>query len=361
MHSVHAEPVLWISASNELLAGLFVLLSLRCYMMFRMSNQSVVSYCLAGVFYLLGIASKETSVFLPIMFILYDWWKLGPNALKFDLRSLLPAIPFLLLQGIFVFFRLVTGAPYSISVPLPRIVINLFYYLAVEVFTLPDNYGYLTSLPVWQQSPILPILAVGASLLSLGILIWLCFKFAASEISSPYTNPLKFTGSWSLVALYPVILTATGRTAFMSSIGVTWSIAILVFWVWNSIKTKPTFYKRLLVGAMLLFVTVNLGVSSYRAYWWRQAGHTMQRVLSQLGYELASIPTNSRVCVVGLPDHLRHAYTFRNAFPSINQLNYPGRNIQAVLDSELNGPKAEDVCIGGVGFRYRGDALERLD
>ncbi len=87
----------------------------------------------------------------------------------------------------------------------------------------------------------------------------------------------------------------------------------------------------------------------------------MQSVLSQLSYELESIPSSSRICVAELPDNLRHAYIFRNAFPSINQLIYPNRDIQVVLDSELNDPKENYVCMEGVGFWYNGGLLERLD
>jgi hypothetical protein len=42
IHSAHAEPVLWVSASNELLAGLFTLLSLRSYLAFRASTRRAV-------------------------------------------------------------------------------------------------------------------------------------------------------------------------------------------------------------------------------------------------------------------------------------------------------------------------------
>lgn len=354
IHSVHAEPVLWISASNELLAGLFVLLSMKCYIMFR-TSKSILHYFLAGACYLLSIATKETAVFLPTMFAVYDLYRLHLRA-RYRWQTLLPAVPFLLLQVLFVLFRVITGSPYSLSVPPIRIAANVLYYLAVEVFTLPDNYGYLTSLPLWRQGPIVPILAMSVSAFSVGTLIWLYFRFTRPED----WHHLKFACLWSIVALYPVILTATGRTAFMSSIGVIWSISILSLTAWNKVKAQPLL-QRLFTAAMILFVVANLGVAWYRAYWWRQAGLTMQSVLSQLEYSVENIPVGSKICITGLPDHFRHAYTFRNAFPSITQRLYPNREIQVILDNGRDNSDTQYECLADVWFHYQGGLLKRSE
>lgn len=229
-------------------------------------------------------------------------------------------------------------------------------YLAVEVFTLPDNYGYLTSLPLWRQEPIVPILAMSVSAFSVGTLIWLYFRFTRPED----WHHLKFTCLWSIMALYPVILTATGRTAFMSSVGVIWSISILSLTAWNKVRTQPSL-QRLFTAAMILFVVANLGVSRYRAYWWRQAGLTMRSVLSQLEYNMENIPVGPKICITGLPDHLRHAYTFRNAFPSITQRLYPDREIQVLLDNGLDNSDTQYECPADVWFHYQGGLLKRSE
>jgi hypothetical protein len=363
IHSVHAEPVLWIASSNELLAALFALLSLKSYIAFRQSKKPILNYCLAGVFYLLAIASKETGVFLPMTFVAYDVW-IYPSLIngRASLQKLIANIPFLVAQVLFMIFRLSTDHPYASAVPATRIAINAFYYLAVELFILPDNYGYLTSIPLWQQSPFLPILAIVMSAVSIGSLIWLYLRYAKSETFLRCSNVLKFACFWSLVALLPAIFTATGRTAFISSIGVVWLIATLLVLVWNNIRTKPALPRRILVLATSMFICINLAVSSYRVYWWRQANHTMENVLLQLNNELSRIPPKQDVCLVGLPDHLKHAYTFRNSFPHINSLLFPDHDIKVILDTELNGfVDSNDSCKDSITFWYNGSSLGQVD
>lgn len=363
IHSVHAEPILWVSAMNELLAGLFVLLSLKSYIAFRKTaDKSLLNYCLAGLFYILSLASKETAFFLPIMFVGYDyflWSDTSSKAGQIDRHARLTNVPFFIIQVIYLVFRLQAGSPYSTEVSLPRIVVNALYYFVVQVLMLPENYGYLSSLTLWKQSPLLPILSVGISTTIMGMLIWFYIKFSSRTILLDYIKASKFTCGWSLVALFPVILTATGRTAFMSSVGVAWSMAIFLFIIWDKIKTSDTIYRWVLAIGAVVFVCTNLVVSSYRVYWWRQASEVTQNVLRQLDSELDTIPKGESVCVLGLPDHLNHAYTFRNAFPYINQMLYPDYKIQVILDTELsNLARASQNC---VTYRYESNVLKRLD
>ena len=363
IHSVHAEPILWVSAMNELLAGLFVLLSLKSYIAFRKTaDKSLLNYCLAGLFYILSLASKETAFFLPIMFVGYDsflWSDTSSKAGQIDRRTRLPNVPFFIIQVIYLVFRLRAGSPYSTEVSLPRIAVNALYYFVVQVLMLPENYGYLSSLSLWKQSPLLPILSVGISTTIMGMLIWFYIKFSSRTILLDYIKASKFTCGWSLVALFPVILTATGRTAFMSSIGVAWSMATFLFIIWDKIKTSDTIYRWALAIGIVVFVCTNLVVSSYRVYWWRQASEVTQNVLRQLDSELETIPKDEDVCVLGLPDHLNHAYTFRNAFPYIGQILYPDYRIQVTLDTELsNLARVSQNC---VTYRYEGNVLKRLD
>ncbi|OQY30616.1 MAG: hypothetical protein B6I38_07120 [Anaerolineaceae bacterium 4572_5.1] len=361
IHSVHAEPVLWVSSMNELLAGLFVLLSLKSYIAFRGSDKPILNYCLTGLFYILGLASKETALFLPIMFVGYDfflWSGIRSKTNRIDWRILLN-VPFVIIQIIYLAFRLQAGSPYSTQVSLLRVVINGLYYFAVQVLMLPENYGYLSSLSLWRQAPLLPVLSVGISAAIMGMFVWFYIRFSSRRISPDYIKASKFTCAWSLVALSPVILTATGRTAFMSSIGVVWTMAIFLFAIWDKIKISDTVYKKVFVTGGVVFICINLVISSYRVYWWRQASEVTQNVIYQLDNELRIIPKGKEICLIGLPDHLHHAYTFRNAFPYIGQILYSDYRIQVTLDTEFsNLPESSQNC---VMYQYKGNMLERLD
>lgn len=335
IHGVHAEPVLWIASSNELLAGLFVVASMSSYVLYRQSPTKLLWMVGTILFFLLALASKETAVFLPIMFVIYD---LLFGVLADKRRRMQNLILPLLMLGVslgFVFFRLTTGSPYSTSVPLTRIVINGVYYVAVELFMLPENYGYLTALPLWRASPLLPAATVGVALIALGGAAWLLFKHDRRLARLRQDRGLLFLVAWSMVALGPVILTATGRTAFMSSMGVSGALAIVWATLWKAGSTSqsvPT-QRRWTMVFLALFLGSTLTVTAYRAYWWQQAGIVMENTLASLQTELSDIPEGSNVCVLDLPDHLHHAYVFRNAFPAISSQLFPNWTFEVILDN----------------------------
>ena len=353
IHSAHAEPVLWVSASNELLAGLFTLLSLRSYLAFRASTRRAVQYALTVGCYLLAIGAKETAIFLPVALGVYELLTTETVPWNERLRRLTPIMPLVAIQAVFVTFRFWTGSPYPVAIDPFRIVINLAYYLAVGIFALPDNYnyGYATSLPLWREQPLLPIVAVAMTACALGIAGWL-FVAARQKTPERPQQALWFAAWWSLIALYPVILTATGRTAFMSSIGIAWMLAIGWAAIWQVADRQRTWC----AVALILLVGAHAGVASYRACWWRQAGNEMERTIARIDASLADIPPGAAVCVVGLPDHLHHAYVFRNAFPALNQVRFPDHVVHAFLDNESDAALQDERCGDLIDLRGSGQA-----
>jgi len=108
--------------------------------------------------------------------------------------------------------------------------------------------------------------------------------------------------------------------------------------------------------ALILLVGTHAGVASYRACWWRQAGNEMERAIARIDASLADIPPGAAVCVVGLPDHLHHAYVFRNAFPALNQVRFPDHIIHAFLDSESDAALQDERCGDLIDLRGSGQA-----
>lgn len=367
IHGAHAEPVLWIASANEVLAGFMVALGTLAYLLFRRSSQWVW-LVLAMLSYLLGLASKETAWFMPLALVALEWILFSPSWPRPNWRSLVPTLPFVLVGAAFALFRLQGGSPYSMSVGAVRIILNLAYYLGVELLALPDSYGYLTSLSLWRQSPWIPLLSIGLAATGLVILGWLLLK--SKHPSTRQRKALLFSLVWSLVSLLPVILTATGRTAFLSTMGVAWALSILFFFAWQQ-ATRPRL-RRWAVVALALLVSANLVVSTYRTYWWRQAGHTSRSVMDQVADHLEALPTglsSAPIWIVGIPDHIHHAYVFRNAFPAAGQLSLPGWTLNAILDRELQAELVQHTasewiervpCSDCVILEYSDGRLRRL-
>jgi hypothetical protein len=185
-------------------------------------------------------------------------------------------------------------------------------------------------------------------------------KFAGGKQPFRQQNALRFSLTWTLVALLPVLLTATGRTAFMSSIGVAWTLAILFGVAWQQVRARPARARFLFGAALALFLAANLGVATYRTYWWRQASATMEQVVEQVDAVLEEIPPGTPICLVGLPDHLRYAYLFRNAFPALQEARYPAQRITAILDTcpPAEVPGSATACgEGAVILQYTGGRL----
>jgi len=77
IHPVHVASVAWISELKNLLAMLFALLSILCFLELdekRLRN-SAIRYAASLVFFGLALLSKTQVVFLPFVLLLCAWWR----------------------------------------------------------------------------------------------------------------------------------------------------------------------------------------------------------------------------------------------------------------------------------------------
>lgn len=347
----HAEPVLWFSSANELLAGLFTACGMISYVLFR-RTQAPLWLLGSGISYVLGITSKETALSLPLMLLVYDALLFVEAPDKPHIwRWALPLIPFILSSLILVPLRIARGHHYSVVVSIPRLAMNLVYYLAIEVLALPSNYAYLASLPLWRESPLLPVITVTLTtsvITTLGLVL-LRSGFRCRERAD--VRAFVFAIGLSIVALAPVILMISERTAFLSSIGVALALSVAFVCTWDALSERGEYkgrMKRVIAVAVVLYTITNASVLIYRSSWWAKAGKISETVLMQLDDQIRELPTDTEIWLVNLPDHVEYAYVFRNTFPAASDLLefLSHRSIQAVLDSELaalSPPQRKDL------------------
>ena len=225
IHPVHTDAVSYISGRRDVLMGLFYMLSVGWFMKFYNVTQhpsSVLSEEKGGkkagvswrkrVFYLflsllflfLSISSKEMGATIPLVFILYIFYKDGAKLLK-KRWFYIVMMSSLLLFSFFVFFAISSGGSGLVSLDgvnyhgnspevhyLTASTIWL-YYLKLVIFPLKlilDNANY-PLVTEWNFK-------VFFSILSMFIYGWMVWKLATtSEISdknagdSPCTNPKK--------------------------------------------------------------------------------------------------------------------------------------------------------------------------
>jgi hypothetical protein len=333
--SIHSEPVFWISASNEILTAFFALSSFYYYLLFRNSVRRILTYFLSIIFMAAALFTKETSSFYPLLIPLIEYYFFKENN-KLIRYNLLPVIPFLLIQLFYLIFRITAGFPYEISFSSLKVAYVLFYYLFVIVFSMPDNFGYLSSAALWKTEPLFPIIIILFSIISLGGLVWLFIKHSNVKYLSKYSRFIKLSIGSIFISLLPVLPLASGRTAFLMTIGYSWLFSIFIYTLFNSIKFSTKKIKLIFAVCSLLLIFINIGVVQYRGHFWRLAGYTVNNVTHQLNSIIKSIPDGEEIYIFGLPDHINRAYTFRNAISTINQIYYPNHNLRVWLDTETD-------------------------
>lgn len=102
VHPLQVEPVAWISGMNNVLAGVFALACVACYLRFTATrpNARIAWYLAACIAMLLALFSKPTAIVTPMLILPIDAWILRRPWGKIA-RSILPlaalAIPFVVI------------------------------------------------------------------------------------------------------------------------------------------------------------------------------------------------------------------------------------------------------------------------
>jgi hypothetical protein len=116
LHPLHVESVAWASERKDVLSGLFFMLTILMYARYVeqakiQNSKPKVFYCLALLFFGLGLMSKPMLVTLPFVLLLLDYWPLNrfglsnPNIQRSTVRSTVlrlasEKLPFLALSAI---------------------------------------------------------------------------------------------------------------------------------------------------------------------------------------------------------------------------------------------------------------------
>lgn len=366
--ATHAEPVLWFAATNELLAGWFVLVSTISFILFRRTGNSLWLVA-AGLNCLLGLTSKETALLLPLMLLVYDMlWFEPTRDKKRDWRFFTPMLPVVLLWLAFLLFRIPQGSAYTSAVEfnIPRLAMNFAYYMLIGVFALPNNYAFLASLPSWQTQPVLPIVTLISSTSVIIITGWIWFRERIWLTGEQYKKSLLFSFVWIVVALAPVIFIVSERSVFLSSVGIVLLFSTVFIGAWDIAKERGKWMKRAAAIVIILYVGLNACVFGYRSVWFGRSAKVSKSVLMQLDSQIENLPTGTHILLINLPDYIGYAFTFRNTFPSATKILEYDFDIEAVLDTELVGlsPQQQEDYIdqlkeeaNGVVFWYRDGKL----
>jgi hypothetical protein len=212
----------------------------------------------------------------------------------------------------------------------------------IGVFSLPNDYAFLDSLPQWRNSPLVPVVLL---VLSTSIIVFMGLSWTRTGMfrHTEYGRSLLTTSFWALAAIGPVILIVSERAVFLASIGIVGTYSILLVGTWDALKQRHIWSKRLAALSFVLYLAANAYVLTYRNQWFEKSSDLNQTVMEQLVPLTDGFQVNDRVLVAALPDQTRHTFTFRNTFPAATELLQYPVSVVPVLDTDLREISAQDL------------------
>lgn len=369
----HSEPVLWFAAASELLLAIAALFGLAGYISFRRTGRRRW-LAAAALGYALALMSKETAVTLPLAWLAYEGLYGADAPSVRSRRRWWPVAVALAAGALFFIWRVEVGNPYPIKPTPSGLVRNVGHYVTLEVLATPIDFDYTARLSPWQPSRLLPISSTLLATAALAVVVVLWVRWGRWREQAATRRTVLFAATFAAVALAPVLPIVTERTAFLSSVGVAWALAGLFVGLLEVAQRHTAGAADVVAVALALYLAANASGLVYRCMWWGRAAETSRSVIGQLETQLAELPPEADVWLVGVPDHRAYAYIFRNAFPWARDVMGLRQSIRVVLDTEL--PAAADgrmlrpqpgewsswlgVSPGAVVLWYGGGTLTRM-
>jgi tetratricopeptide (TPR) repeat protein len=296
LHPMTVETITWVSERKTLIAGFFTFLSLFFYLRYT-NKRDVISerngipagaagfqsssgsftwgfYVACLFFYLLALMSKPTSIPMPVLMLLIDFWPL--KRLKW--RSVFEKIPFFILGGIFTVITYVSqtrtaGSILPTEVGIWRIPLilchNIIFYLYKIIWPVNLSSHYPFPVPL---SPFQPMILTGV--------IGTCILIPLLLISLRWTRSA-FTGwLFFFVAILPTmqiigfsITIASDKFAYIPSFGLLMVLTyFLSAFAQNQFHISYLRLKSFSSVAVIMFVLMlasaeSLSTRSYLIHW----------------------------------------------------------------------------------------------
>ena len=208
MNPVQHQAVTYIVQRMTSLATLFYLLSIYTYLRYRCGDLGIkVMVFLAGSCFVLGMASKEIMITMPVSLLLLDYFLLDGDRVKLK-KWFLPVTVFVIVisyfyiegivQGLFIEYPGRGFSPYERMLTEPRV---LFFYLSLLFMPLPArlNLEYNITVSTSLLEPVTTILSIIGIFMLLGfawyyrkrtplITYAFLFFFLASSVEASFLN-----------------------------------------------------------------------------------------------------------------------------------------------------------------------------
>ncbi len=265
VHPLTVESIPWIAERKTLLAGFFSFACLLAYVVY-VDRRSWLAYGVSLLMLVLALLSKPTSVPLPAVLLLLDFWPLR----RLNWRAVVEKVPFLVVAGGAAVITVISQETAADTIApgereqgwfdvLLIIFHNIVFYLWKIVWPadLSSNYGFPQPF-TWQQPRVLAGI-IGTAVLIPLLLISLRWTRAA------LTGWLIF-----FVAIFPTMgvigftnVIASHKYAYIPAVGLLMILAWALTWLWQTAGVRSGALA--LRGALVAGVLVLAGLEGWAA------------------------------------------------------------------------------------------------
>ena len=266
VHPMTVESIAWVTERKTLLAAFFSFWSLLFYILFtRTAAKKYYAVCLLA--YLMALMSKPTSMFLPFVMILMDYWPLN----RFSRNSLSEKSPFYILLVVFAVITFISQSAtlgcllpgqggHSLLNPPLIICHNIIFYPCKMLWPVDLTSFYAYPKPFMILNPRI-----------LGDVIATLFLIVLLVVSLRWTRAA-LTG-WLIffVAILPTMqilkfsfVIASDKFAYLPSFGLLMMLTSFLLWFCSN---KPRRAMIVLIVVLSLTVTEGIATRKYLACW----------------------------------------------------------------------------------------------
>ncbi|HEG43755.1 MAG TPA: tetratricopeptide repeat protein [Phycisphaerales bacterium] len=238
IHPMTVEVVTWIGERKTLLSTFFALWSLLLYLSYTKKG-SRKFFAGSLLIYLLAVLSKPTSLPLPIVMILMDYWPLE----RLKKKSLIEKIPMFIVAGVFaVITYLSQSQTYGAELPsghdigrIPLILChNIIFYLYKIVWPLKLSSHYGFPEPLSLSHPMVLAGVIGTGML-ISLLV-ISLRWTRSLLTGWLIFFVSALPTMQVVGFSPTI--ASDKHAYLPSIGLLMVLAVFMGWIGRRFKFK---------------------------------------------------------------------------------------------------------------------------
>lgn len=125
VHPTHSETVSWVAARNEILMGIFFVLSCICFIKFS-KNGDKRNLMFSYISFIMAILSKETAIVLPVILFFYEIFFNNTNIKK----KILIFFPYLVFLVFYTILRMILlDSPFGDPAPIVK---RLYTFFLIE-------------------------------------------------------------------------------------------------------------------------------------------------------------------------------------------------------------------------------------